>query len=286
MNGVLMDGRKLAAKVVSGLKEEIKTLREEEGIVPGLAVILAGENPASRIYVNIKEKTCREAGIRSYKHTLEESSSTAKVLALIAELNRDDNVHGILVQLPLPGQIDKDRVIQSVDPLKDVDGFHPLNLGRLFSDRETFIPCTPLGIMGLLSEYGVSLAGKEACVLGRSIIVGKPLAVLLLREHATVTLCHSRTTDLGKVTSRADVLIAAAGRPRLVKKEMVKDGAVVIDVGVNRLEDNTLCGDVDFKEVKEKASLITPVPGGVGPMTIAMLMKNTLRAAKQKKREK
>ena len=249
--------------------------------MPGLAVILVGEDPASQVYVGRKAKACAEVGFLSREYKLSVDTSESKLLNIISELNADQAIHGILVQLPLPQHIHTDKIIAAIDPQKDVDGFHPYNVGGLVSGNPLFVPCTPSGIMELISRTRIELSGKEAVVVGRSNIVGKPMALLLLAQHATVTICHSRTKDLPAVTRRADVLIAAVGKAGMIKAGMVKEGAVVIDVGVNRLENGKLIGDVAFDEVAARASYITPVPGGVGPMTIAMLMKNTLEAARK-----
>jgi methylenetetrahydrofolate dehydrogenase (NADP+)/methenyltetrahydrofolate cyclohydrolase len=276
---VIIDGNKIAQEVRHSVRKEALDFKEKTGIVPGLAVILVGEDPASQVYVGRKAKACAEVGFLSREYKLSADTSEAKLLNIIDELNADQVIHGILVQLPLPKHIHTDKIIAAIDPQKDVDGFHPYNVGGLVSGNPLFVPCTPRGIMELIARTGIDLKGKEAVVVGRSNIVGKPIALLLLAQHATVTICHSRTKDLPAVTRRADVLIAAVGKPHMIKANMVKEGAVVIDVGVNRLENGKLAGDVAFDEVAAKASFITPVPGGVGPMTIAMLMKNTLDAA-------
>jgi len=279
---VIIDGNKIAQEVRQQVRKEALDFKEKTGIVPGLAVILVGEDPASQVYVGRKAKACAEVGFLSREYKLSADTSEAKLLKIISELNTDQAIHGILVQLPLPQHISTNKIIAAIDPHKDVDGFHPYNVGGLVSGNPLFVPCTPRGIMELISRTGIELAGKEAVVVGRSNIVGKPMALLLLAQHATVTICHSRTKDLPAVTRRADVLIAAVGKAEMIKANMVKEGAVVIDVGVNRLESGKLVGDVAFNEVAPKASYITPVPGGVGPMTIAMLMKNTLDAASKK----
>jgi methylenetetrahydrofolate dehydrogenase (NADP+)/methenyltetrahydrofolate cyclohydrolase len=274
MTAVLMDGKALAAKVRAEVAREV----EEIGVSIGLATVLVGENPASAVYVRRKQEACREVGIEPIDHKLDESLSEEKLLELIDRLNGDDRVTGILVQLPLPDQIDEDRVIRAVHPIKDVDGFHPVNAGQLLQGNPTFAAATPSGIMELLREYDVDLEGAHAVVVGRSNIVGKPMALLLLAEHSTVTIAHSRTQDLGAVTSEADVLVVAVGRPETVTAEMVKAEATVIDVGINRVN-GTLVGDVSV-DVRDQAGLLTPVPGGVGPMTIAALLRNTARAAR------
>lgn len=278
MTAKILDGKKIAAEIRASVKGETRLLKER-GIVPGLAVVLVGDNPASKVYVGQKEKGCLEAGFASFLHRLPGGTSQKDLLDLISKLNADPLVHGILVQLPLPDQIDEEKVIAAIKPEKDVDGFSPVNMGRLVAGMSAIEPCTPKGIMRLLEASGIELAGKEAVVIGRSNIVGKPVALMLLAKSATVTVCHSRTRDLDAHTKRADILVAAVGRPRFVTADMVKDGVVVIDVGINRLEEG-LVGDVDFEGVSEKASWITPVPGGVGPMTIAMLLENTLEQAK------
>jgi methylenetetrahydrofolate dehydrogenase (NADP+) / methenyltetrahydrofolate cyclohydrolase len=277
---VIIDGNKIAQEVRHSVRKEALDFKEKTGIVPGLAVILVGEDPASQVYVGRKAKACAEVGFLSREYKLSADTSESKLLNIISELNQDQVIHGILIQLPLPKHIHTDKIIAAIDPQKDVDGFHPYNVGGLVSGNPLFVPCTPRGIMELISRTGIKLSGKEAVVVGRSNIVGKPMALLLLAQHATVTICHSRTKDLPAVTRRADVLIAAVGKTEMIKANMIKEGAVVIDVGVNRLENGKLAGDVDFNEVAPKASYITPVPGGVGPMTIAMLMKNTLDAAR------
>ncbi|KFO66288.1 5,10-methylene-tetrahydrofolate cyclohydrolase [Smithella sp. SCADC] len=278
----VIDGNKIAQNIRNEVRQSALEFKEKTGIVPGLAVVLVGEDPASQVYVGKKAKACAEVGFLSREYKLPAETSEAKLLSLINDLNKDHLIHGILVQLPLPEQISTEKIIAAIDPHKDVDGFHPYNVGGLVTGSPLFIPCTPRGIMELIARTGIDLKGKEAVVVGRSNIVGKPIALLLLAQHATVTICHSRTKDLPSVTRRADVLIAAIGKPQMIKANMVKEGAVVIDVGVNRLENGKLAGDVDFNEVAPKASYITPVPGGVGPMTIAMLMKNTLDAARNK----
>jgi methylenetetrahydrofolate dehydrogenase (NADP+)/methenyltetrahydrofolate cyclohydrolase len=275
----IIDGNKIAQDIRNEVRQSSISLKEQKGIIPGLAVVLVGKDPASQVYVGRKAKACAEVGFLSREYKLPADISEAKLLSLINDLNKDQLIHGILVQLPLPKNISTDKIIAAIDPHKDVDGFHPYNVGGLVTGSPLFVPCTPRGIMELITRTGIDLKGKEAVVVGRSNIVGKPMALLLLAQHATVTICHSRTKDLPAVTRRADILIAAVGKPHMIKANMVKDGVIVIDVGVNRLENGKLVGDVDFNEVAPKASFITPVPGGVGPMTIAMLMKNTLDAA-------
>jgi methylenetetrahydrofolate dehydrogenase (NADP+)/methenyltetrahydrofolate cyclohydrolase len=301
MTAQLIDGKATAATIHEEIKAEVERLKAEhradEGrpadkerpIVPGLATVLVGENPASQFYVRSKQKRCAEVGIRSFGHTLPESASQEEVDGLVAELNANPEVHGILVQLPLPKHLDEERVLGAIGLNKDVDGFHPVNIGRLaMKGREPmFAPCTPSGCIELLDRYGIEIEGKEAVMLGRSNIVGLPVAMLLLKRNATITICHSRTQDLPGTCRRADILIAAVGRPQMVKADWVKPGVAVIDVGINRVDDPSrkrgyrIVGDVDFEAVKEVAGYITPVPGGVGPMTIAMLLRNTLTSAKR-----
>jgi len=278
---IIIDGNKIAQDIRQAVREEASDLARRTGIVPGLAVVLAGDDPASKVYVGRKAKACAEVGFLSREYKLPADVGEAELLALIRDLNNDRRIHGILVQLPLPKHIVTDKIIAAIDPNKDVDGFHPANVGRLVTGSPLFIPCTPRGIMELIARTGIELSGKDAVVIGRSNIVGKPMAFLLLAQNVTVTMCHSKTKDLPAAARRADVLIAAVGKPHMITADMVKEGAVVIDVGVNRLENGKLAGDVAFDEVAPKASAITPVPGGVGPMTIAMLMKNTLDAAKR-----
>ncbi|HQQ88345.1 MAG TPA: bifunctional methylenetetrahydrofolate dehydrogenase/methenyltetrahydrofolate cyclohydrolase FolD [Smithellaceae bacterium] len=283
--GNIIDGNKIAQEIRNEVRLKTLELRQQTGIIPGLAVILVGDDPASQVYVGRKSKACAEVGFLSREYKLPAETEEKKLLKIIKKLNKDDQIHGILVQLPLPGHISTENIIAAIDPDKDVDGFHPYNVGGLMTGTPLFVPCTPRGIMELIARSGIDLKGKEAVVVGRSNIVGKPMAMLLLAQHATVTMCHSKTGDLPAVTRRADVLIAAVGKPHMIKADMVKEGAVVIDVGVNRLENGKLAGDVDFDNVAPKASFITPVPGGVGPMTIAMLMKNTLDAAVRSENE-
>ena len=247
--------------------------------MPGLAVIIVGDDPASRVYVNNKKKACEEIGILSEEYALRADTSEEELLALIDKLNGDKKISGILVQLPLPKGIDEEKVINRIDPKKDVDAFHPVNVGKIMVGNFDFVPCTPAGVMELIKESGIDISGKECVVVGRSNIVGKPMSMLLLHKHGTVTVCHSRTKDLKEVTKRADVLVVAVGIPNFITGDMIKEGAVVIDVGINRLENKKLVGDVEFESAEKVASVVTPVPGGVGPMTIAMLMKNTLKAA-------
>lgn len=281
----LIDGKKVSQHIREEVAREVQKLKDETGITPGLAAVLVGDNPASEIYVRNKRKACEQVGIYSEEYKLSKETTQSELLSLIDQLNNNVKIHGILVQLPLPEQIDSTKILRSVSPLKDVDGFHPENVGLLVEGNPRFISCTPNGIMKMLDFYNIEIKGKEAVVVGRSNIVGKPTAMLLLHRHATVTICHSRTSRLNEVTRRADILVAAIGRPHFVTEDMVKEGAVVIDVGINRDKDGKLIGDVDFEKVKEKASYITPVPGGVGPMTIAMLLWNTLESAKMLVRE-
>lgn len=280
MSATLIDGKAVSQKIKSGIAERVERLAAK-GVVPGLAVVLLGDDPASHTYVTSKKKTCEALGMRSDLLQFPASMSEEDLLGHIAKLNRDPEIHGILVQLPLPDHIDEFKVIVAIHPEKDVDGFHPVSVGNMSIGREGFLPCTPHGIMKLLEEYNINPAGKHAVVIGRSNIVGKPAGMLLLQRDATVTYCHSKTQDLKNFTRQADILISAIGRAKFLGKDYLKDGAVVIDVGMNRDENGKLCGDVDFDDVLETASYITPVPGGVGPMTIAMLMENTLLSAER-----
>ena len=277
----IIDGKAIAASLRQAIAADTAKLTAQ-GTTPGLAVVLVGEDPASRVYVSMKEKACADAGIYSDEHKLPAETTEAQLLALIEELNRDERIDGILVQLPLPAHIDESKVLEAISPAKDVDGFHPYNVGRLVTGNPLFRPCTPYGVMKMLEATGVELAGKEVVVVGRSNIVGKPVALMCLAEHATVTICHSRTRDLADKVRAADVVIAAVGRPEMVKGDWIKEGAVVIDVGVNRVGEKKLVGDVDFAAARERASAITPVPGGVGPMTITMLLYNTVESAKRR----
>lgn len=276
----LIDGKETARAVRGEIRDAVAAFTKESGVIPGLAVVIVGDDPASRVYVRNKHRACEEVGIRSDVHALPADTSEAELLTLVAGLNADPTVNGILVQLPLPKHLDEEKVILAIDPAKDVDAFHPVNVGKIMIGNFTFAPCTPAGVMELLRHYNIPVAGKHCVIIGRSNIVGKPQAMLMLRENATVTVCHSRTVGLGDITRTADILVAAVGHPGFVTADMVRDGAVVIDVGINRTAEGKLCGDVDFAAVSEKASYITPVPGGVGPMTITMLLKNTLAAAK------
>lgn len=282
MSAQILDGKALAAEIRSEVKTQVAALAEK-GVSTALAVILVGDDSASQVYVRNKIKACADTGIRSLEFRMPAETTQQQLLAKIAELNADESVDGILVQLPLPKQINADAVIAAIDPAKDVDGFHVANAGALITGKQGFVPCTPFGVMRLIEKSGVNPRGKSAVIVGRSNIVGKPMALLLLAADATVTVAHSRTPDLSAVTRNADILVAAVGRAKLIKADMVKPGAVVIDVGMNRDETGKLCGDVDFAEVKEIAGSITPVPGGVGPMTIAMLMQNTVLAAQMRR---
>lgn len=275
MSAILMDGKALAAKV----KEQVRAKAETLSHRPGLAVIIVGDDPASRVYVNGKKKDCEECGFYSEEHALPGTAEQEELLALIAVLNEREDIDGILVQLPLPKQFNEQEVLRAIRPDKDVDCFHPYNVGKLMIGEEGFLPCTPAGVMRMLEEYGIAVSGKHCVVVGRSNIVGKPQSILMLRKHATVTICHSHTPDLAEQCRRADILVAAVGKVGLITADMVKEGAVVVDVAMNRNEQGKLCGDVCFEEVAVKASHITPVPGGVGPMTRAMLMENTIYAA-------
>ncbi|HZJ58392.1 MAG TPA: bifunctional methylenetetrahydrofolate dehydrogenase/methenyltetrahydrofolate cyclohydrolase FolD [Clostridia bacterium] len=278
MNANIIDGKAIAEKVRESLRYDIERLNREEGIVPGLTVILVGDDPASQIYVRNKEKACMKVGIRSKVIYMDENIRQDDLLREIHKYNQDSNTHGILVQLPLPDHIDEGLIIDAIDPKKDVDGFHPITVGKLFVGGEGFEPCTPKGIVTLIKETGIEISGKHAVVIGRSNIVGKPVSIMLLRENATVTICHSKTKNLKEISKSADILIVAMGRPESIDNEYIKEGAIVIDVGTTRV-DGKLKGDVKFSEAVQKAGWITPVPGGVGPMTIAMLLKNTLQAA-------
>jgi len=276
----LIDGKKISAEVKAKVAEEVAALKEK-GISVGLAVVIVGNDPASRVYVNSKKKACALCGIDSYEYALPEETTEEELLALVHKLNGDDAIHGILVQLPLPKHLNDELIIANIDPKKDVDAFHELNVGKIMIGNYDFLPCTPAGVMVLLEKSGIDVTGKECVVVGRSNIVGKPQAMLLLHANGTVTVCHSRTKDLAEVTRRADILVVAIGKADFITGDMVKEGAVVIDVGMNRRADGKLTGDVDFATVEPKASFITPVPGGVGPMTITMLLRNTLTAAEK-----
>ena len=275
----IIDGKAISAQVRAEIAENTKKLIAEKGITPGLAVVIVGEDPASQVYVRNKRRACTEVGFYSEAYELPEATTQEELEALVDRLNADEKIHGILVQLPLPKHLNEEAILLRIDPKKDVDAFHPYNVGRIMIGNHHFLPCTPAGVMELIRRSGIDCAGKECVVVGRSNIVGKPMAMLLLQANGTVTICHSRTKDLAEVTRRADILVASIGKPEFFTADMVKEGAVVIDVGINRKADGKLCGDVDFASVEPVASYITPVPGGVGPMTITMLMQNTLRAA-------
>ncbi len=275
----ILDGKALSQKIITEVTEDVKILKEQ-GITPGLAVILVGDNPASHAYVGMKAKKCKETGIYSIVHEMPDDISQEKILETIAMMNKNPNIHGILVQLPLPKKIDEEAILGAIDPKKDVDGFHPCNVGKLVLGMEAFVPCTPLGVMKLLEEYQIDLKGLDTCIVGASNIVGKPMLNLILNAFATVDICHIHTKDLASHTKRADILFVGVGKINLITKEMVKEGAIVIDIGINRNDEGKLVGDVDFENVSQKCAYITPVPGGVGPMTIAMLMQNTVNAAK------
>ena len=276
---VILDGKALSAKFRQNIKDETAALKEKTGKAPGIAVILAGDDAASSVYVNSKEKAAIECGFYSVVERISADVTTSDVLKLVEKFNNDEKIHGILVQLPLPSACDEKTILRAIKAEKDVDGFHPYNVGLLNIGEDCLMPCTPFGVMNMMADYGIDIAGKNAVVVGRSNIVGKPIAAMLLKANATVTVCHSKTKDLSGVCAKADILVAAIGKAKFIKKEFVKDGAVVIDVGINRV-DGKLCGDVDFEDVKDKCSYITPVPGGVGPMTITTLMQNTLKAFK------
>ena len=275
----IIDGKRVASQIKENIVAEVRSLKQKTGKTPGLAVVLVGDDHASAVYVRTKNKTCKNLGFQSFENILPANTSESTLLGLIDELNKDERVSGILVQLPLPSHISSYKILEAINPQKDVDGFHLENIGRLVTGNATFKPCTPEGIIQLLDHYKVDVEGKNAVVLGRSNIVGKPISLLLLERNATVTICHSRTKNLSAITKLADILIAAIGNPNFVTADMVKDDVVIIDVGINRVNDK-LIGDVDYQSVSKKASLITPVPGGVGPMTIAVLMANTLQAFK------
>jgi len=276
----LIDGKALAKKVQDSVSVGVEQLKQEKNIVPGLAVLLIGDDPASHAYVKMKAKACEEVGFYSITHNMPDSISQDEIIATIEMMNNNPRIDGILVQLPLPKHIDTDKILEVIDPKKDVDGFHPYNVGRLVTGLDGFVACTPLGVMKMFEEYDIDLKGKDVCVVGASNIVGKPMSSLLLNADATVTVTHIFTKDLKAHTSKADIIVVGVGVPGLIKEDMVKDGAIVIDIGINRIEGGSLVGDVDFKNVSPKCSYITPVPGGVGPMTIAMLLGNTLKAAK------
>jgi len=274
----ILDGKKLSDKIRANVKEDVKSL-QKKGITPGLAVVLVGSDPASAAYVNMKSKACKEAGIYSIAHEMPESISQENILEIITMMNKNPNIDGILVQLPLPQHIDTTAILEAIDPRKDVDGFHPYNVGRVVAGLDGFIPATPYGVMELLKEYNINPQGKNVCVVGASNIVGKPMATLLLNANATVDICHIYTDDLKKHTLNADIICVGVGVVNLIKEDMVKDDAIIIDIGINRLDTGKLVGDVDYDNVAPKCSYITPVPGGVGPMTIAMLLQNTIKSA-------
>ena len=276
----IIDGKKVSAEVKERVRQQTLQLKNDYNITPGLAVVIVGDDPASRVYVNNKKKACEVVGFKSEEYALPAKTTQEELLDLVKTLNTKEDINGILVQLPLPKHLDDKAVIEAIDPKKDVDAFHAVNVGKIMLGEYDFLPCTPAGVMEMLHSYDIPVEGKECVVIGRSNIVGKPMGMLLLHENGTVTICHSRTKNLAEVCRRADILVAAVGIPQFVKADMVKDGAVVIDVGMDRDENGKLCGDVDFENVKDKCSFITPVPGGVGPMTISTLMKNTLKACK------
>lgn len=280
-----IDGKEVSAAVRERITAETAGLKAK-GITPGLAVIIVGSDPASRVYVNNKKKGCEQTGMNSFEYALPEETTTEELLELIEKLNTDEQIDGILCQLPVPKHIDEVKVLNAISPDKDVDAFHPVNCGKVMTGDYTFAPCTPAGMVEMLKYYNIPITGKHCVIIGRSNIVGKPMAMLMLKNNATVTVCHSKTENLPEITKQADILVAAVGIPKFVKADMVKDGAVVLDVGINRMEDGKLCGDVDFDAVKNKTSFITPVPGGVGPMTITMLLQNTLASAKNRANKK
>lgn len=280
-----IDGKEVSAAVRERITAETAELKAK-GVTPGLAVIIVGNDPASRVYVNNKKKGCEQTGMNSFEYALPEETTTEELLELIAKLNADEQVDGILCQLPVPKHIDEVKVLNAISPDKDVDAFHPVNCGKVMTGDYTFAPCTPAGMVEMLKYYNIPITGKHCVIIGRSNIVGKPMAMLMLKNNATVTVCHSKTENLPEITKQADILVAAVGIPKFVKADMVKEGAVVLDVGINRMEDGKLCGDVDFDKVKDKTSFITPVPGGVGPMTITMLLQNTLASAKNRANKK
>lgn len=278
---IIIDGKATSQAMKEELKEKITAFAEKNGFAPGLTVIIVGDDPASAVYVRNKENACAAVGIKSHTYRMPKETTEEELLALIRRLNQDASVHGILVQLPLPKHISEEKVLATISPAKDVDAFHAENVGHIMIGNYQFLPCTPAGVMALLDRYGITVEGKSCVVIGRSNIVGKPQAMLLLEKNGTVTICHSRTKNLADITRQADIIVAAVGRPRFLTADMVKEGATVIDVGINRLPDGTLCGDVDFAPVEKKAYAITPVPGGVGPMTVTMLLYNTLTAAEK-----
>jgi len=278
----ILDGKLVSAKIKEEIKLEIEKMKKNGEQIPGLAVVIVGDDPASKVYVKNKRKDCEEVGMYSEEYALPENTTENDLIELIKKLNNKIDINGILVQSPLPKHIDENKIIENISPEKDVDAFHPYNVGRITLGKYNFVPCTPMGVMELLKYYNIDPCGEECVVVGRSNIVGKPMALLLLQANGTVTMCHSKTVDIAKITKRADILVAAIGKRNFITADMVKEGAVVIDVGINKKDDGKLCGDVDFIEVEKTASYITPVPGGVGPMTRVMLLKNTLTAAKSK----
>ena len=283
---IILDGKKLSETIKSEIGEEVKKLADSSQLPPGLAVIIVGNNPASKVYVSSKKKACAATGIYSLEVALDENITQDKLLDEINKLNNNDKIHGILLQLPLPKHLDEHKALEAISPDKDVDGFHPTNVGKLYIGLDTFVPCTPKGVIEILKRYNISISGKNAVVIGRSNIVGKPVAALLMKENATVTIAHSKTQNLPELVKKSDIVVAAIGKPNFVKGEWIKEGAVVVDVGINSVDDPSsqkgyrLVGDVEFEEAEKKASFITPVPGGVGPMTIAMLLSNTLKSRK------
>ncbi len=277
-----IDGKEVSAAVRERISSEVSELKKQ-GITPGLAVIIVGNDPASRVYVNNKKKGCEQTGMNSFEYALPEETTTEEIISLIEKLNNENGVDGILCQLPVPKHIDGEKVLNAISPEKDVDAFHPVNCGKVMTGDYIFSPCTPAGMVEMLKYYNIPISGKHCVIIGRSNIVGKPMAMLMLKNNATVTVCHSKTENLCEITKQADILVAAVGKPKFVTADMVKEGAVVLDVGINRMENGKLCGDVDFENVAGKTSYITPVPGGVGPMTVTMLLNNTLTAAKRKK---
>lgn len=281
----ILDGKAVSQRIKDELKGQIIELKAK-GVEPGLAVVIVGDDPASRVYVNSKKKACEQIGVYSEEYALSAETTEQELLALIDRLNHEKKIDGILVQLPLPKHINEERIINAISPNKDVDAFHPVNVGKIMIGNYDFLPCTPAGVMELIKESGIDVAGKECVVVGRSNIVGKPQAMLLLHQHGTVTICHSKTKNLAEVCARADILVVAVGHPEMITGDMIKPGAVVIDVGMNRMADNRLLGDVNFEQAEKVAAAITPVPGGVGPMTIAMLMRNTVTAAIKNHQEK
>ncbi len=278
----IIDGKAISAAIRQEISEEVVKMKAEKGIVPGLAVIIVGEDPASQVYVRNKKKDCDETGIKSIVHALPENTTEQELIALVHKLNNDDSVHGIIVQLPLPKHLNSDLIINNIDVSKDVDAFHPYNVGKIMIGDYELLPCTPAGVMALLERSNIEVAGKNCVVVGRSNIVGKPQAMMLLHKNGTVTVCHSKTKNLAEICRSADILVVAIGRAKFITGDMIKEGAVVIDVGMDRDEDGKLCGDVDYESAEKKASYITPVPGGVGPMTRVMLLQNTLTAAKRR----